>query len=108
MCIIIVIVVIVLLVLYCMGIFNKPANCQCCGTLLKGTQQVKFGEIKSEFILCKNCSQKVHPFIKDYAPVSSIGVIRILRTILHGRKKQRMKGLNLSQNIHMDLMEQCR
>ena len=67
MCIIIVIVVIVLLVLYCMGIFNKPANCQCCGTLLKGTQQVKFGEIKSEFILCKNCSQNVHPFIKDYA-----------------------------------------
>ncbi|WP_455720483.1 hypothetical protein [Agathobacter sp.] len=64
---IIIVAIVVLIVLYGMGVFSKPAPCQCCGTELKGTQQIKFGNIHSQFILCKDCENKIHPVIKDYA-----------------------------------------
>ena len=64
---IIVIAIVVLIVLYSMGIFRKPAACQCCGAQLKGPDQVVWGAEGSKFILCKNCASRVHPQAKEYA-----------------------------------------
>lgn len=62
----IVIAVIVLVVLFKMGVFRKPGECQSCGKTLKGTEQQVFnGSIP--FCLCKDCADKIHPQILDYA-----------------------------------------
>ena len=63
---VIVIVVIVLFVLFKMGVFRKPGECQCCGKTLKGTEQQVFHG-NTPFILCKECADKIHPQVLDYA-----------------------------------------
>lgn len=47
------------------GVFNPPAQCQCCGVSLKGTEQTLLGSEK--VVLCKNCAEKIHPQILGYA-----------------------------------------
>lgn len=67
MVLIIIIAIIVLIVLSSKGVFKKPALCQACGAQLKGTKQIWFGEIDSQFVLCKNCADRIHPQIRNYA-----------------------------------------
>lgn len=62
----IVIAVIVLVVLFKMGVFRKPGTCQSCGKTLKGTEQQVFNG-NTPFCLCKECADKIHPQILDFA-----------------------------------------
>lgn len=48
---------VVLFVLFGLGIFRKPAQCEHCGKMLKGTEQRIFG--KSQFVLCDDCAAKI-------------------------------------------------
>lgn len=63
---VIVIAVIVVVVLFKMGVFRKPGECQSCGKTLKGTEQQVFNG-STPFCLCKDCADKIHPQILDYA-----------------------------------------
>lgn len=63
---VIVIAVIVLIVLFKKGVFRKEGTCQCCGKTLKGTEQQVFNG-GTEFVLCKDCADKIHPQILNYA-----------------------------------------
>ncbi len=63
----IIVIAVVLIVLFKMGVFRSAGKCQCCGAALKGTEQKVYGSGKTQFILCKSCSGKVHPQIRKYA-----------------------------------------
>ena len=63
---VVVIGVVVLVVLFCMGVFRAPSKCQNCGVELKGTEQKLFNE-SEPFCLCKNCANKIHPQLMEYA-----------------------------------------
>ena len=63
---VIVIAVIVLVILIKKGVFRKPDACQSCGKELKGTEQQVFKAF-APFCLCKECANKIHPQIFDYA-----------------------------------------
>ncbi len=63
---IIIVVVIVLFVLFKIGIFRKPTQCEECGKSLKGTEQQVFGK-SVKMILCKDCAAKIHPQIMKHA-----------------------------------------
>ena len=55
------IVIIAIVVIVKKGVFNPPAQCQCCGKSLKGTEQTLLGSEK--VVLCKDCADKIHPQI---------------------------------------------
>ena len=62
---IIVIAIIVLIVCFKKGVFRKPSECKSCGKTLKGTEQQVFSY--GDFCLCKECADKIHPQIINYA-----------------------------------------
>lgn len=61
----IVIAIVVLVVLFKKGVFRKEAECQACGTSVKGTEQTLLGP--NGVVLCKHCAAKIHPRIMPYA-----------------------------------------
>ena len=65
----IVVAVIVLVILFKLGVFRKPAECQSCGKTLKGTEQQVFNG-STPFCLCKECADKIHPRVLDNAKSS--------------------------------------
>ena len=64
----VVIVGAIILLRYLIAALRKPAPCQCCGKVLKGTEQQKWGwGTPNTFIVCKECATKIHPQIVSYA-----------------------------------------
>ncbi len=66
MFLVIVIIILVLFLVWKMGVLRKPAQCDCCGKELKGTQQKLFGT-EAPFILCSECANKIPGVLYLYA-----------------------------------------